>query len=174
MGQAGISPPLENAVAPLESLAHLRNNSDGRQTASVRALAPASRLGRCPRPTRRLHIPQPKAVREADALAGVRGRIPTTAPAPRFPAERQTPSGRLTSAAERRGAQGAALVAPLCQPSEFMKRPFHLPKSPNMRICQCSQGCYLHCRLETGDIPGGARITVFLWACHPFCLCAMA
>ena len=76
--------------------------------------------------------------------------------APKGPqgAERQTPSGRLTSVAERRGAQGAALVAPLCQPSEFMKRPFHLPKNPNMRISQCFLGFGLHSRLETGDIPG--------------------
>ena len=36
----------------------------------------ASQFALCAHPTRRLHIPQPKAVREADALAGVRGRIP--------------------------------------------------------------------------------------------------
>ena len=42
----------------------------------ARGLAAASQFALCAHPTRRLHIPQPKAVREADALAGVRGRIP--------------------------------------------------------------------------------------------------
>ena len=42
----------------------------------ARGLAAASQFALRAHPTRRLHIPQPKAVREADALAGVRGRIP--------------------------------------------------------------------------------------------------
>ena len=44
--------------------------------ALARGFAAASQFALCAHPTRRLHIPQPKAVREADALAGVRGRIP--------------------------------------------------------------------------------------------------
>ena len=34
-----------------------------------------------------------------------------------------------------------------------MKRPFHLPNAPNMRISQCFQGYGLHKRPKTGDIP---------------------
>ena len=36
----------------------------------------------------------------------------------------------------------------------LMKRQFHLPNAPNMRISQCFQGCALHSHPKTGDISG--------------------
>ena len=50
----------------------------------------------------------------------------------------------------------------------LIKRPFHFPNAPNMRICQCFQGFGLHSRPKTGDIPryfpaafsAGARASV--------------
>ena len=88
---------MQNTVAHLETLAHLRNNSDGWQTASVRALATASRLGLRPRPTRRLR----------------RGRIPTTASAPRFPADKSCSRGRRRYAQPRTVAGLPSGVPPL-------------------------------------------------------------
>ena len=37
----------------------------------------------------------------------------------------------------------------------LMKRQFHLPNAPNMRISQCFQGCALHSHPKTGDISAG-------------------
>ena len=34
----------------------------------------------------------------------------------------------------------------------LMKRQFHLPNAPNMRISQCFQGCALHSHPKTGDV----------------------
>ena len=48
----------------------------------------------------------------------------------------------------------------------LIKRPFHFPNAPKMRICQCFQGFGLHSRPKTGDIPNarclvrGPRIMV--------------
>ena len=38
----------------------------------------------------------------------------------------------------------------------LMKRQFHLPNAPNMRISQCFQGCALHSHPKTGDISANA------------------
>lgn len=41
----------------------------------------------------------------------------------------------------------------------LMKRQFHLPNAPNMRISQCFQGCALHSHPKTGDISGRGALS---------------
>ena len=58
----------------------------------------------------------------------------------------------------------------------LMKRQFHLPNAPNMRISQCFQGCALHSHPKTGDISARLswRFPNFTLGCRTFAtLCAV-